>query len=65
MIEIIREYWLLLLIGQYPHGPLGGLAGTMILALLCLVLAFPVSLMLALGRLSAHRLFCGPAVVIS
>ncbi|MCB1344137.1 MAG: amino acid ABC transporter permease [Rhodobacteraceae bacterium] len=65
MIEIIREYWLLLLIGQYPHGPLGGLAGTMILALLCLVLAFPVSLMLALGRLSAHRLFRGPAMVIS
>jgi polar amino acid transport system permease protein len=65
MIEIVQEYWLLLLIGQYPHGPLGGLAGTLILAVLCVILAAPVSLMLALGRLSPNRVFRNVAHGIS
>jgi polar amino acid transport system permease protein len=65
MIEIIQEYWLLLLIGQYPNGPLGGLAGTLVLAILCLILALPVSLMLALGRLSPNRFYNRTAFAIS
>lgn len=52
MIAIIKDYWLLLLIGQYPNGPLGGLANTLILSALSITLAFPVSILLALARLS-------------
>ncbi|MDK1377603.1 MULTISPECIES: amino acid ABC transporter permease [unclassified Sinorhizobium] len=52
LIAIIRDYWLLLLIGQYPNGPLGGLANTLILSALSIALAFPVSILLALARLS-------------
>ncbi len=40
IIQIVRENWLLLLIGQYPNGPLGGFAATMILSVLSIVLAF-------------------------
>ena len=32
MLDILRDNWVLLLIGQYPNGPLGGLAMTLILA---------------------------------
>ncbi len=52
IINIIKDYWLLLLIGQYPNGPLGGLASTLILSVLAIALAFPVSILLALARLS-------------
>ena len=44
IIAIIRDYWLLLLIGQYPNGPLGGLANTLILSALSIALAFPLSI---------------------
>ncbi len=40
---IVRDYGLLLLVGQYPTGPLGGLALTLILAVLGLALAFPLT----------------------
>ncbi len=49
---IIRDNWLLLLIGQYPYGPLGGIAATLILSVLGILLAFPLSVLLALARLS-------------
>ncbi|NTJ36034.1 amino acid ABC transporter permease [Agrobacterium rhizogenes] len=52
MIDIARDNWLLFLIGQYPNGPLGGLAATLIIAALGLILAFPCAMLLALGRLS-------------
>ncbi|MGG6892655.1 amino acid ABC transporter permease [Rhizobium sp. BR 315] len=52
IIKIIHDYWLLLLIGQYPNGPLGGLANTLILSVLAILLAFPVSILLAMARLS-------------
>lgn len=61
MIEIIRDNWLLLLIGQYPHGPLGGLAMTLILASSSLILAFPLAIGIALLRTSGSALFHGPA----
>ena len=34
MIAIIEDNWLLLLIGQYPNGPLGGIISTLILSVL-------------------------------
>ena len=54
MIAIVREYWLLLLIGQYPNGPLGGLANTLILSALSIAIAFPFAILLAFARLSKY-----------
>ena len=59
--DIIRDNWLLLLIGQYPHGPLGGIVATLILSILGVLLAFPVSVALALARLSPWRALRWPA----
>jgi polar amino acid transport system permease protein len=50
MIDILREHWSYLLIGAYPRGPLGGLAMTMIMALLSLILVFPLAILVALAR---------------
>lgn len=52
MIDILQNNWLLFLVGQYPNGPLGGLAATLIIAVIGLVLAFPCAMLLALGRIS-------------
>ncbi|MFB9948344.1 amino acid ABC transporter permease [Rhizobium puerariae] len=64
MFAIIQDYWLLLLIGQYPNGPLGGLANTLILSALSIALAFPVSILLALARLSKWRLLRWPVTAL-
>lgn len=32
MLELIQNYWLYFLVVQYPNGPLGGLALTLLLA---------------------------------
>ena len=64
MIEIIRDNWLLLLIGQYPNGPLGGIAATLILSTLGIGLAFPLSIGLALARISRWRALRWPAVAL-
>ncbi|BBK32118.1 amino acid ABC transporter membrane protein 2 (PAAT family) [Stella humosa] len=64
MWAIVEENWLLFLIGQYPHGPIGGLTVTVILALLGLILSFPCALALALARLSPFRWLRWPAVAI-
>jgi polar amino acid transport system permease protein len=50
--EVIDSYWLYFLVGQFPHGPLGGLALTLALASLGLLLALPLGLLLGLARLS-------------
>jgi polar amino acid transport system permease protein len=52
MQEILRVYLPILLIGQYPNGPLGGLALTLILSILGIALAFPLSIVLGLCRIS-------------
>src|SRR5215213_2112512 len=39
VITIVQDNWLLLLVGQYPNGPLGGLAATLILSVLSIALA--------------------------
>jgi len=61
---IIHDYGVLLLVGQYPTGPLGGLALTFILAVLGLALAFPLSVILALARVSPFRLLYWPATAL-
>ena len=53
MLEIIGDYWLTFLIGQYPNGPLGGLAMTMIVAVLSILMSFPIAIGIATARLSA------------
>lgn len=50
MLEIIQNYWPMFLVGQYPNGPLGGLALTLILAACGLLLSFPLAIGLALAR---------------
>jgi polar amino acid transport system permease protein len=55
MMELVDTYWLYFLVGQYPHGPLGGLVLTVILATLGLVLALPLGILLGIARFSPSR----------
>lgn len=55
MLELIQEYWLYFLIGQYPNGPLGGLALTLVLAALGLILSLPLGLVFGLMRVSPYK----------
>ncbi len=61
MKDLISNYGLYFLIGQFPHGPLGGLALTMLLGSSALLLAFPLGVLLALARISRWRLLRWPA----
>jgi polar amino acid transport system permease protein len=64
MISIIENNWHILLLGQYPDGPLGGLALTLILSVLGLGLSFPFSILLALGRTSPWKIFRYPTTAL-
>jgi polar amino acid transport system permease protein len=64
MIGIVEDNWLLLLVGQYPNGPLGGLSATIILSVLGIALAFPLSVVMALARLSPWRVLRWPVTGI-
>ena len=64
IVTILRDNWLLLLIGQFPNGPLGGLAATLILSVLSIALAFPVGILIALARLSPWRALLWPSTVL-
>ena len=55
MLELIDEYWLYFLVGQYPNGPLGGLALTLVLAVMGLLLSLPLGLVFGLMRVSPYR----------
>jgi polar amino acid transport system permease protein len=55
MMALIDQYWLYFLVGQYPEGPLGGLALTVLLAALGLVLSLPLGLVFGMARLSPWR----------
>ena len=61
MLDILRDNWLYLLVGQYPDGPLGGLALTLILAAVSLALALPGGVLLALARVSQAKALRIPA----
>ncbi|WP_017348661.1 amino acid ABC transporter permease [Pantoea sp. A4] len=52
---ILHDNGMLLLMGQYPNGPLGGLLCTLVISLLGIVFAFPVGLLLGLARLASWR----------
>jgi polar amino acid transport system permease protein len=62
--HIIQDDWLLLLIGQYPNGPLGGIAATLLLSILGISLAFPLSVLIALARISPWPLLHAPATAL-
>ena len=64
MWEVIEVYWQQILVGQYPQGALGGLVLTLILSVLGLVISFPLSVILALCRVSPFKIFRVPATVI-
>lgn len=64
MLEILQNNWLLFLVGQYPHGPIGGLVMTLFMAALSLTLCFPFAIGLALARLSPYRWLRLPATAI-
>jgi polar amino acid transport system permease protein len=64
VIDIIHTYWLYFLIGQYPQGPLGGVAVTVLLAALALLLAMPVGLALGLARVSTSAWLRRPVTVL-
>jgi polar amino acid transport system permease protein len=64
MLDILTQNAHFLLLGQYPSGPIGGLALTLILALLGLAFAVPLSLLLALCRVSPYRVLSVPSTVL-
>lgn len=64
MIELIQTYWLYFLIGQYPNGPLGGLALTLLLASLGLLLGLPIGMLLGIGRVSPYRTLRWPITAL-
>ncbi|SEB25020.1 amino acid ABC transporter permease [Variovorax sp. YR216] len=64
ILSILRDHGLLLLVGQYPNGPLGGLAITFILSVLGVALAFPLGVVLALARISPFRWLYWPATAL-
>ncbi|MFG5779683.1 amino acid ABC transporter permease [Comamonas sp. J-3] len=64
MLELIQTYWLYFLVGQYPNGPLGGLALTLILASLGLLLSLPLGLVLGMARISSWRVVRWPVTAL-
>jgi len=64
MLELIDTYWLYFLVGQYPNGPLGGLALTLLLAAGALLLALPLGVLFGLARVSPWRSVRWPVTAI-
>lgn len=55
MLDILQTYGVQLAIGEFPYGPLGGLAKTLILAVLGLIFAFPLAVLVGIARTSDNR----------
>lgn len=64
MIEILQDYGLLLLVGQFPEGPVGGLALTLFLAVAGLLMSFPLAVLVGVARTSPYRAVRAPAGLI-
>ena len=64
MIELIQDYWLYFLVGQYPNGPLGGLSLTVLLSAAALLLAMPLGLVLGVARVSPYRAVRWPVAAL-
>ncbi|MDP9045668.1 MAG: amino acid ABC transporter permease [Pseudomonadota bacterium] len=65
MPELIATYWRYFLVGQYPEGPLGGLALTVGLAALALLLAMPLGLLFGVARVSPRRALRWPVTALA
>ncbi|MFB1117092.1 amino acid ABC transporter permease [Dickeya dadantii] len=55
VFTILHDHSMLLLMGQYPNGPLGGVLCTLLISLLAVVLSFPLGVLVGLARLSPWR----------
>ncbi|WP_034301514.1 amino acid ABC transporter permease [Herbaspirillum sp. RV1423] len=64
IFDILKTYGLQLLIGEFPHGPLGGLSLTLILAVAGLVCAFPLAVLFGIARTSSIRWIALPSAAI-
>ncbi|WP_050469781.1 amino acid ABC transporter permease [Herbaspirillum chlorophenolicum] len=64
LYNIITTYGLQLLVGEFPHGPLGGLALTLILAVTGLICAFPLAVACGIARTSSIRWVYLPATAV-
>lgn len=64
MLDILFNNFMLLLVGQYPQGSIGGLVATLFLAITSILVAFPLSILIALGRISKHKVWYIPATFI-
>ena len=64
MTELIQDYWLYFLVGQYPNGPLGGLSLTVLLSAAALLLAMPLGLVLGVARVSPYRAVRWPVAAL-
>ena len=60
MWAFIQEYWLYLLVGAYPKGPLGGFAMTVLITITSMTLAFPCAVIVALCRTSGIKWLTWP-----
>ena len=55
MLEILHDYLALFLVGSWPNGPLGGVAVTLVLSVLGLVMSFPIAVLIGLAHVSPWR----------
>jgi len=63
MMDFLHTYGLMFLVGSWPNGPIGGFAGTLILATLGLAGAFPMALLIGIARTRKRSLVCRAATV--
>ncbi len=61
MIEILTDNWHYLLVGNFPNGPIKGLALTFFIAVIALLLTFPAAIAVALARTSGVAWLAWPA----
>jgi len=64
MSSVLHDYWAYFLVGQYPNGPLGGLALTLLLGVSAVTLALPFGVLLGLARLSPWRALRWPVMAL-
>lgn len=55
IVEILDVYGLLLLVGQFPDGPIGGLALTLIIAVIGLICSMPLALLIGIARTKVNK----------
>ncbi|CAD6559411.1 putative glutamine ABC transporter permease protein GlnP [Paraburkholderia hiiakae] len=55
MFDILHNYLALFLVGNWPHGPLGGVAITLVISALGLAVSFPIAVAIGLALVSPLR----------